>query len=448
MKKSAVSALIGLTLCILFSCNGEKAGADAEDALVIQAAAVETREIRDEVSGFGSLSYSKKVDIAASQNGVIEKLLFREGDVVKKGEIIAVLSNPQISLAVQRAENTLAQSRAALSLAESQLLQGTFQAEAQILNIKKAEAEIEQTRLNFAEQRRKLDNQKKLFMAGGVSEEGIRDARFSLETAASHIRLMEIQLDIQKIGFREQDIREAGFPVPADEAELHRNSVILATATLQAQTQAARASVLAAEKELSSCNLAEQELILYAPTDGVVGARYLEEGERIEQAGKIITLMDTESLFAVFSAPESDALRLEKSMEALIMLDGAGGGEYTGAVDLVYPIADSQSFTFSVRVRLNDAHVGDIKPGMFARVRVFCGAPRKSPVIPETALAQSDGAFGEVFVVNGGTVNRRKVSLGATVGGSREIVSGLEAGEVVAAHPDQSLREGAYVSVF
>jgi RND family efflux transporter MFP subunit len=261
---------------------------------------------------------------------------------------------------------------------------------------------------------------------------------------------METQLEIQKIGFRIQDLVSAGLPIPDDKEELTRSFITLSTATLRAEKIASEAQLESARKELTSARLAEAELTIYSPVSGTIGARYIEEGERVKREDKIITVIDTDSFYAIFPAPEKDALRIEKGMTARVSLDGTGS-TYYGTVDLVSPQADSQSFTFLVRVLLPRESFlqKELKPGMFARVFVKTGSPRTAAVVPESSLANKGKGDGEneVFIVNGNTISGRKIAIGSVIGEGREIISGLNAGEIVVLHPDPSLREGTYVSI-
>jgi RND family efflux transporter MFP subunit len=149
----------------------------------------------------------------------------------------------------------------------------------------------------------------------------------------------------------------------------------------------------------------------------------------------------------IFPLRENDALRLRKGMNAKVKVDGAGD-IYDGTVDLVFPQADSQSFTFSVRVLLPEEVVAmedKLKPGMFARVTVRLGEERSALTVAETAVVNRKDDEGTVFVINQGRVTERKIQCGLLYGESREIVSGLKAGEIVALNPNASLKEGIYV---
>jgi len=444
--KRKIMLIIQLTVLICLSCA--KQGANIYDeARKVKGAAAAVRELPDEASGFGSLSFLSKVDITSPQEAVIKKLFFREGDFVRQGEVALLLENPQIALAVERAENNYTQVLAARNLSDSRLIEGIFQAEAKLLGLEKAEAELVLARRKWEEDKRKHQNQETLFEAGGIHTEAILVSRFSLDAEWEQILLMEKELEIRRIGCRDRDLVTAGIPVPADEREKRNALVSLMTASLKAELEAAQARLEAAEKELSSANIALAELTVRSPASGIVGARYLEEGERVRLQDKILSLIDTASLYAIFPVREKDALRIEKGMRTIVMIDGTGETR-DAVVDLVYPQADSQSMSFLVRALLQGADSGDrLKPGMFARVTVTLGPPKKAVFIPESSIFNLKNNEGSVFVINGSALAERKVTIGAVYGEEREIIAGLNAGETVVLRPDTDLREGTNVTL-
>ena len=432
---------------ILFSSCAKKINDHLLDnAPQVKIASLSSMEITEEIKGFGSLSFIKKVDIASPSDAVLQRLLFREGDLVKEGDIVAVLANPQVTLSVQRAESAYSQALAARDLALARLKEGEFMAEARLLENEKAETELEMARNVLCEQERKHESEEALYLAGAISDESIRDSRFRLESALAQLGLMEKELDIRRIGLRNLDLVNAGIPVPNNEYDLRLALIYLATTGLRAETKAAAANLESAGRELESCRLLESSLIVRSPMTGTVGIRYSEEGERLTREDKIFTLMDTQSLYAVFPLPETEALKLDKGMPAIITLDGTGG-TYNGIVDLVYPQADIQSFTFLVRVILPADSDGLLKPGMFARISIMPGEPRIVNMIPENSLADKKDDEGRVFTIHNNVLSERIVRLGRLYGEEREIVSGLNPGEVVVLLPLNSFRDGTYVSV-
>jgi multidrug efflux pump subunit AcrA (membrane-fusion protein) len=446
--KINIFVLIQLTFLLFVSC--EKQSNINNEIRKVRGAAVIEKELPDEASGFGSLSFISKVDITSVQEAVIKKLFFREGDFAEQGQVLIQLENPQINLAVERALNNYTQALAARNLAESRLLEGIFQAEAQLMALEKADIELSLAKRKWEENNRKHLNQETLFNAGGIHTEAILVSRFNIDTEWEQIQLMERELEIRRIGCRDQDLIRAGIQVPLDETERKNAFVFLMTSSLRAEMQASNARLEATAKELESANIAFSDLTIHSPSSGIVGARYLEEGERVRPQDKIISLIDTSSLYAIFPVREKDALRIEKGMFSYVLIDGTGETR-EGIVDLVYPQADSQSLSFLVRVLLKDSHVNNqsfnLKPGMFARVTVVLGSPKKSVFIPESAVFNIKNNEGSVFVINGSALSERKISIGISSGEEREITSGLKAGELVVFRPDSDLREGTNVSV-
>jgi len=446
--KKIISVLI--SALFLSACTGRAVQSNNIEPRKVRGAAAVVREIPDETSSFGSLSFITKVDVAAPQDGVVKKLYFREGDFVHEGALLLLLDNPQIGLAVERVENNYSQTLAACELGRSRLLEGRFQAEAQLLLLEKSEAELALIKRKYEEEKRKHQNQETLFSAGGVNAEAILVSRFTLDSEWEQILIMEKELEIRKIGTRDQDLLSAGFRIPQDENERCAVLVSLLTVSLKAELDAAFARLDAAEKELASVKIARDELAIRSPASGVIGARYVEEGERVRTEDKIFSLMDTESMYAIFPVREKDAIRIEKGMRALVQIDGIGESR-EGVIDLVYPQADIQSLSFVVRVLIEGGSaekLRELKPGMFARVAITLGSPRKIITIPETAVFNRRESFGSVFVLNGSAVAQRAVELGQIYGDDREAITGIEEGDIVIIRPDADLKEGEYAALW
>ncbi|MCL2411830.1 MAG: efflux RND transporter periplasmic adaptor subunit [Treponema sp.] len=446
--KNFILIILQLFILLFFSCERQQKNFDNSAAVVRGIPAIE-RAIPDETTGFGSLSFLSKVDITSPQEAVISRLNFREGDFVNQGDVILLLDNPQINLAVERARNNYSQALAASNLASSRLLEGRFAAEAQILALEKAYIELDLAKRRWEENNRKHQNQETLFLAGGIHAEAILTSRFSIETEWEQIQLMEKELEIRLIGRRDQDLARAGISVPLNETEKKEAVIKLLTATLRAELEAAQARLEAAEKELASAALALEGLTVISPASGIVGVRFLEEGERVRPQDKIVSLIDTSSLYAIFSVRERDALRIERDMKATVLIDGTGETR-KGIVDLVYPQADSQSLSFFVRVLLENTNTEDfnrLKPGMFTRVTVILGPPQNTIFVPESSIFNQKNNEASIFIINGSILTERRITLGFSYGEEREVKSGLNTGEIVVLRPDTNLREGTNVTL-
>lgn len=421
------------------------AAATARPEKVVHVMVVAAMDRTAEIACFGSITYGTRLDVVAPQDATVAKMLCREGEEVVEGAAIALLANAQIALAVGVAQNAVAQAESAVRLAEARLVEGEQAVESRILGLDKARLAIDQARCELAESQRKQIDQEALRDAGGVNDEAVRSGRFAIDAAAQRITLMEKELEMQRIGLRDEDLVTAGM-MPAIEQSARRLQLVrLAVRGLVAERDGAIARLDAARKELASAALSLAELRVVSPMGGIVGARYTEQGQRVKRDEALYTLIDGGPLFATATVPESEAALLASGMKATITVD-AIDGVFAGVVDTVSPLADARSASCTVRIALADTGRG-LKPGMFARVGIQCGETVRSIVVPARALAEHDGDAGKLFVVVDQRLAERRVRLGALVDGGWIASQGLDSGDVVVDIPDATMKAGDHVSI-
>ncbi|HQO65217.1 MAG TPA: biotin/lipoyl-binding protein, partial [Spirochaetales bacterium] len=188
MWNSSAKALVASLALSTASC-GASAAAATEEVLPVRVAVATSLTLDDEIQGYGAIAYSRKVDLATAQSGVIASLPYREGEKVEKGDVVAVVTNPRVLLALGIAENGVASASAELALAEARLFSGRLNAESRLLDIERERMELSLARLELREAERKQADQEALYAAGSVAEETVRSGRFSLESAKGGIEL-------------------------------------------------------------------------------------------------------------------------------------------------------------------------------------------------------------------------------------------------------------------
>jgi len=438
----AAAASIAALLCA--SCGRAASPVDARTRTV-SALVIATALVPDEIAAFGNLTFISKVDVSAPQDALIEDLPYREGDAIPAGGVVARLRNRQAELAVGQAENGVARAAAALALADARLFEGRLAAESRIMGIENTELEIVQAKKELQESRRRLDDQETLYRAGGIAEETIRAGRFSLAAAAEDVALMERNLSVRLVGLRDEDLSARGMDAPADTEARRRALAALSTAALAAELDAAAADLAVARKDLEGAAAVVADLTVRVTEGGVVGARYMEVGERVKRGDRLVTIMATGALYAVASIGEADAARVRSGMRAKVTVDAAGDG-FDGIVDLVSPVAESSTASVSVRIRIDDP--GDrLKPGMFARATVIVGPPRYVVALPARAIAERSGNTCSVFAISGGRIYQKRIDIGDALDGDWIALDGLVEGDVVVDRPDPGLKEGDRVDV-
>ena len=133
-------------------------------------------------------------------------------------------------------------------------------------------------------------------------------------------------------------------------------------------------------------------------------------------------------------------------MDAKVTLDVYGDEVFEGKVSLIHPTIDSATRTFKVEVTLPNRD-NRIHSGMFARVSFNFGSV-KHVVVPDLSIVKQTGSGNRfVYVYKDGKVSFQQVELGARLGDSYELISGVESGSNVVVSGQSRLNDGKEVEV-
>ena len=207
------------------------------------------------------------------------------------------------------------------------------------------------------------------------------------------------------------------------------------------QARAARDSAAAARDAARAvvAQAAQQSAytVVRAPFAGVVASRDVEPGETVAPGQPLMRVYEPRELRIEVAVPQTRAEGIRRDPRARVVLPG--GREVVPAEVTVFPAADAASHSVNVRVRLPDLDPPPA-PGTTAKV-VFDAEPgnagdtgARSVRIPLSAVAQH-GELSGAYVQQGDRLLLRQLRLGARLGDSVEVISGLQAGDRVASDP-------------
>ena len=442
--------ILSAGIALQSGCGGRREASSSSAALEEQyrVEAIEVTEImvEPEINSFGSISFRRKTDISPAVEGVIGRIFVEEGDSISSGQILAVIENIQLEIRRRQSVSELTSARAALRLAEMQQEEGRLQLEARTISLQKMELNLEQKARELVEQEQTVANKEQLLAVDGISQEELRLLKLRLRALKTEQLNLEKDLAISRIGLRDKDILRAGHLVPTDPAEKQDLLIELNTRTLKARADVARARVVTAQADLESVDLLVTGLTVRARSPGILGARYLEEGERITPQDKLFTTFESTEVFAAFPVPERDALRIAPDQMVQIIVPALNDLSLTGTVQVISPTVNPQSGNLTVKALLPNRDLL-LRPGMFVQVRRVAGKPEAKILVPESVLFRKRGSRGELFRLVGNRVFIREVQTAAAEGGQVEITAGLNPGDRVVNNPPPFLKEGQYVSV-
>jgi HlyD family secretion protein len=173
---------------------------------------------------------------------------------------------------------------------------------------------------------------------------------------------------------------------------------------------------------------------LTAPFSGTVTSIGMNVGDLVD-SDPVMTISNLEqpySLDAYLDADDWGAVQVGYNVE--VSFDILPDQVFSGVVTNVYPTLDTESSNSTlihITAVLNDVIAYDLPVGAAASVDVIGGQTENAVLVPVEALHQIDEDTYTLFVMQNGTLRLRVVEVGLQDLKKAEILSGLNAGDIV-----------------
>src|SRR3989441_12303624 len=220
----------------------------------------------------------------------------------------------------------------------------------------------------------------------------------------------------------------------------------------QAAVESGRAAVEQAELNLEFTKVTSL-------VDGIAGIAQVQIGNLVGPSSILTSVSQVEPIKAYFPISEREYVLVQKESNAtssghairffgnpveLILTDGSS---YSQKGKILWADRQVDPNTGTIRIVAAFPNPGNVlRPGQYGRVRVQTSMKRDALLIPQSAVAQSQGSYQVAVVGNDRKVNMRTVRPGETVGTMWVIDEGLKPGEQVAAEGRQRLKAGTLVT--
>jgi membrane fusion protein (multidrug efflux system) len=266
----------------------------------------------------------------------------------------------------------------------------------------------------------------------GSLYDAVRAAKAGLKAAKTQKELAEIELE------RTKKLYKTG-TVPI--AQLQR---------AQAQFDSAKAQLSQAKAQLSSSYSNISNVTIRAPISGVIGQRFLNEGDTASPQTPICTIVKLDEVRVKAMATEFDLVKLEKNQPARVTVPAFEERVWKGKVDYLSPVLDRSTRSAWVTVLVENEDM-KLRPGMFADVVVEVGRREDVVMVPARSVKRRvmpDGnVLHRVFVVKGDRVEAREVDTGVRKDGNIEIKKGIKRGEAVVTLGSHLVKDGTKVKI-
>jgi membrane fusion protein (multidrug efflux system) len=201
--------------------------------------------------------------------------------------------------------------------------------------------------------------------------------------------------------------------------------------------------VAEAALQLAEAKLARMEL--RAPFSGMIGLRVVSVGDYVKEGADLVNLESIDVLKVDFRVPEIYLKQVQVGQSLAVTLDAIPGKTFDGKVFALNPLFDAAGRSIVIRAMVHNTDTS-LRPGMFARVRLFTKEAKDAMVVPDTALVPTgDEQF--VYRVVDGKALRTKVEIGQRREGIVEVLQGLDPADTIVTAGHLKIRDGTVVKI-
>lgn len=171
-------------------------------------------------------------------------------------------------------------------------------------------------------------------------------------------------------------------------------------------------------------------MTIYAPFDGTVLTKKVNEGEKINAGREITKIADLTNLWLKADIYESELNKIELGSTVEISFTYNPGKIYRSKVSFIYPTVDPKTRTAQIRVDLKN-NSGELKPAMFGNVKIKGKEYGLQPMVPETAVLRSGKKSLVILALGEGRFKPVEVKLGLYSEGYYQVLQGIKEGDMI-----------------
>ncbi|MGJ5673112.1 MAG: efflux RND transporter periplasmic adaptor subunit [Nostochopsis sp.] len=416
---------------------------------------VEKQTLSIKVSANGTVKPERSINISPKNSGILKKLLVKEGDTVKQGQILAYMDDSNLQGQLAQAQGQLEQAQANLEKAEAgnrpqDIGQSQAQLDEALANLRKAqvgnrtqdigqaEARLKQAQATLSKAEDDLRRNQKLYTDGAISLQTVNQKRADRDSAQAQVNEAQQALGLQKAGSRPEDIQQLQAVVKQRQEAL----ALLKAGSRQEDIKATRAEVTSARGSLQNIQAQINDTIIKASFNAVVTKKYADPGAFVTPttsassvssavSSSILSLASTNQVVA--NIAETDIAQIRLGQKVTITADAYPGKTFEGRVSQIAAQAtvEQNVTSFEVKINITSDSQNLLRSGMNVATEFQVGQLQNATVVPTAAVVRQPNATG-VFVP--GADNKPKftpIQAGITVNNFTEVKSGLKGNERV-----------------
>ncbi|OGI31733.1 MAG: hypothetical protein A2287_04495 [Candidatus Melainabacteria bacterium RIFOXYA12_FULL_32_12] len=198
----------------------------------------------------------------------------------------------------------------------------------------------------------------------------------------------------------------------------------------------------------SSLALARQELnktVVSSPINGFIKEKKVASGDYVSEGTALFEIIQTNPLKLTFTIPEEKIGKIKQGQEVTFTVNAYPDKEFKGTIKTIYPNIEEQTRNLKIEALVNNTK-GELKPGMFAKAKIYTENIKNVLMIPSVALLFDD-TEAKVFKIEANVAKATSVKIGEKYGEMVEILQGLQENQPIIVTGQQNLSEGVKINV-
>tara|TARA_R110002073_G_scaffold19668_1_gene71650 strand:- start:5852 stop:7270 length:1419 start_codon:yes stop_codon:yes gene_type:complete len=183
-------------------------------------------------------------------------------------------------------------------------------------------------------------------------------------------------------------------------------------------------------KELEATHIVKESMHLNSPASGTVIRIGAREGQYVTPGTELYQIVDLSTVWVYADVYEYELPWVKVGDEAEMTMKSLPGKVLKGTVSYIYPYSEANTRTTKVRLVFQNPDLL-LRPDVFTEVTIKVQEKSDMVVVPAEAVVRS-GDYDQMFVmIEEGTLEPRKVTLGVESGEYVAVLDGIQAGERV-----------------
>ena len=371
-----------------------------------QIEAFSTTPIHAKVAGYVD---QLKVDIGDRVKGPVRDA---EGKLIEPGQLLAVLSAPELEEEFNQKEAMVEQVRAEVLQSESAIKVAMSMQESATAGVEETVAGQQRANAQYSRWKSEYDRMQALAEAKTITPKLAEETELQFKSAQASQSEANAKLKSAK----------------AVESE-----AAVAVEKAQADLQATKAHLKVAEADRDRVAALREYLQIRAPFDGIITERSIDAGHLVQAARSstdqpLFVLIQADTVRLFIDVPEAEASLVETGRPAKITVSAMGNAAFDGIVARTGWALQTGTRSLKCEIDVPNPD-GKLRPGMYAQVELTVAERADALTVPKSAVVVKDGQSFCVTVTAEGSILRRPVQTGIRSATDVEILSGLDGTE-------------------